>query len=126
MSRSRFARSGPEEWLFRSRRNLRAAEALLDSRFPHEAAFHAQQAAEMALKAYQMLLTGRYFHIHDLTMLAREVAAPPRILKMAAAVTPAYVGARYPDVGGDITRKSAESTVEAARRIVRWVRRQMG
>ena len=125
MSRGRFARSGPEEWLFRSSRNLRAVEALLHSRLPHEAAFHAQQAAEMALKGYQMYLTGRYSYVHDLTMLGREVAAPPRIVKLAAAVTPAYVGARYPDVGGKITRRSAESTLEAARRIVRWVRRQM-
>jgi len=79
----------------------------------------------MALKGYQMYLTGRYSYVHDLTMLGREVAAPPRIVKLAAAVTPAYVGARYPDVGGKITRRSAESTLEAARRIVRWDRRQM-
>ena len=125
MSRGRFVRSGPEDWLFNSRRNLRAAEALLESRFPYEAAFHAQQAAEMALKAFQMHLTGRYSYVHDLMILAREVSAPPRILKLAAAVTPAYVGTRYPDVGGKISRKSAESTVEAARRICRWVRRQM-
>ncbi len=125
MSRGRFSRSGPEEWLIRSRQNIRAAETLLDSRLPNDAAFHAQQAAEMALKAYQLCLTGRFSHIHDLTILARKVSAPPRILKLAAAVTPAYVGARYPDVGGKITRRSAEATLEAARRIVRRVRRQM-
>jgi len=125
MSRGRFVDSGPEEWLRMSRRNLRAAKSLLESGFPEMAAFHAQQAAELALKAFQIHKTGRFSFIHDLTHLAREVSAPPRIMKLAATVTPAYVGARYPDVCGKITRKSAESTLESARRIVRWVRRQM-
>jgi len=125
MSRGRFVDSGPEEWFRRSRRNLRAAKSLLESGFHDEAAFYAQQAAEMALKAPQIRNTGRFSYVHDLTFLAREVSAPPRILKLAAAVTPAYVGARYPDVGGKVTRRSAESTLEAARRIARWVRRQM-
>jgi len=124
MSRGRFVDSGPGEWLRRSRRNLLVAKSLLESRFYDEVAFHAQQAAELALKALQIQNTGRFSLVHDLTYLAREVSAPPRIMKLAAAVTPAYVGARYPDVGGKITRKSAEATLEAARRIVRWVRRQ--
>lgn len=125
MPSSRLGRSGPEEWFRRARRNLRAAETILESGFPDIAAFHAQQAAEFALKALQIHKTNRFSMIHDLTQLAREVSSPPRILKLAATVTPAYVGARYPDVGGSITRKSAESTLDAARRIVRWVRRQM-
>jgi HEPN domain-containing protein len=125
MRRAGFVGSGAEEWLRRARRNVRAAKAMLESGFPEMAAFHAQQAAELALKALQIQNPGRFSHVHDLTHLAREVSAPPRIMKLAAAVTPAYVGARYPDVGGKITRKSAESTLEAARRIVRWVRRQM-
>ncbi len=86
---------------------------------------HAQQAAEFALKALQIDRRGRFNRIHDLTKLARDVSAPPRILKLAAKVTPAYVASRYPDVGGRISKRSAESTVDAARRIVQWVQRQI-
>lgn len=115
-----------EDWFRKSRRYLRVANANLDAGFADVAAFYAQQAAEFALKALQIHRTGRFARIHDLTRLSRDLSTPPRILKLAALVTPAYVAARYPDVGGKITRRLAESMIEAARRIVRWVRRQMG
>lgn len=114
-----------EDWIRKARRNLRVAKANLDAGFADVAGFYAQQAAEFALKALQIHRTGRFARIHDLTRLSRDLAAPPRILKLAAHVTPAYVAARYPDAGGKITRRLAESMIEAARRIVRWVRRQM-
>ncbi len=119
------AGSGPEEWFRRARRNLRIAKANLEAGFPDAAAFYAQQGAEFALKALQMRRSGTFARIHDLTRLARDLSAPPRIVKLAALVTPAYVAARYPDVGGKVSRRSAEATLDAARRIVRWVRRQL-
>ena len=115
-----------EEWFRKARRNLRVANANLEAGFADVAAFYAQQAAEFALKALQIHRTGRFSRIHDLTRLSRDLSTPPRILKLAALVTPAYIAARYPDAGGKITRRLAESMMEAARRIVRWVRRQMG
>lgn len=113
-----------EDWFRKARRNLRVANANLDAGFADVAGFYAQQAAEFALKALQIHTTGRFDRIHDLTRLSRELAAPPRIVKLAALVTPAFA-ARYPDAGGKITRRLAESMIDAARRIVRWVRRQM-
>lgn len=115
-----------EDWFRKSRRYLRVANANLDAGFADVAAFYAQQAAEFALKALQIHRTGHFDRIHDLTRLSRDLSVPPRILKLAALVTPAYVAARYPDAGGKITRRLAESMIEGARRIVRWVRRQMG
>ena len=90
------------------------------------AAFHAQQAAEFALKALEIQLLGRFTRTHDLTDLAKRVKAPPRIVKLCATLTPAYVAARYPDVRGTrITRRRAEAYIDAARRILTWVRRQI-
>lgn len=114
-----------EEWLRRARRYLRVADHNLQEGFADVAGFYAQQAAEFALKALQIHRSDRFARIHDLTLLARDVGAPPRIVKLAAHVTPAYVAARYPDVGGRITRRLAESMLDASRRIVRWVRRQI-
>ena len=124
------ARSGAaasaEEWFRRARRYLRVAKTLLEEGFPDVASFNGQQAAEFALKALRIHRTGDFSKIHDLPRLAAEVSAPPRILTLAALLTGAYVGARYPDVGGpNITRARAEAYLDAARRIVRWVRRQM-
>ena len=99
---------------------------MLDEGFPDMAAFHAQQGAEFVLKAVQVHLTGRFSRTHDLPALASAVSAPPRIVRLASILTPAYVAARYPDAAGArITRKRAESYLDAARRIVRWAHRQL-
>lgn len=114
------------EWLKRARRNLRASTAMLDSGLGDMAAFHAQQTAEFALKALQVYSVGKFTRTHDLTDLAKRAGAPPRIVKLCAALTPAYIAARYPDVKGTrITRSRAEAYVDTARRILRWARRQI-
>jgi HEPN domain-containing protein len=99
---------------------------MLDRGLPDMAAFPAQQAPEFALKALQIHQSARFTRTHDLRTLAETVAAPPTVVKLAALVTPAYVSARYPDVAGPrITRRRAESYMDATRRMVRWARRQM-
>ena len=115
-----------KEWYRRSRRYLRVAAHILEAGFADVCAFYCQQASEFALKALQVHLHGRFDRTHDLTRLAKDVSAPPRIVKIAAAISPTYVAARYPDVGGSrITRRNAESYLDDAGRLVRWVRRQM-
>jgi HEPN domain-containing protein len=105
---------------------LVAAQAMLDRGLPDMAAFPAQQAPEFAPKALQIHQSARFTRTHDLRTLAETVAAPPTVVKLAALVTPAYVSARYPDVAGPrITRRRAESYMDATRRMVRWARRQM-
>lgn len=126
MASRRGADTGAEDWFRRARQNLRIAKDNLGIRHPDAAAFYAQQAAEFALKALQIELRGRMDQIHDLTRLAKDVDAPPRIVKAAAFVTPAYTGARYPDAASKrMTRNKAEQIIDAAGRIVRWVRRQL-
>src|SRR3990170_4346956 len=118
--------AGPDEWLRRARRHLRIAQNNLDGGFADAASFYAQQAAEFALKALQLHQGSTITKTHDLPRLATLVSAPTRIVTLATVATYAYVAARYPDVGGPrITRRRAEAYLDAARRIVRWVRRQM-
>jgi|SRR3990170_775157 len=126
MVRTHPASAGPDEWLRRGRRYLRVAQSVLDAGFADAASFYAQQAAEFALKALQLHRSGTVTKTHDLPRLAARVSAPTRIVNLATLVTYAYVAARYPDVPGTrITRRRAEAYLDAARRIVRWVRRQM-
>jgi HEPN domain-containing protein len=126
MARARAPGAGPDEWFRRARRYLRIAQGNLDDGFADAASFYAQQAAEFALKALQLHRGGSITKTHDLPRLAVLVSAPTRIENLAAQVTYAYIAARYPDVGGPkITRRRAEAYLDAARRIVRWVRRQM-
>lgn len=126
MARFRPPAAGPDEWLRRARRYLRIARSVLEDGFADAASFYAQQAAEFGLKALQLQEGGTITRTHDLPRLAQLVSAPTRIVNLAKLVTYAYVAARYPDIGGPkITRPRAESYLEAARRILRWVRRQM-
>ena len=119
--------AGPGEWLRRARRYLRIAQSNLDDGFADVASFYAQQAAEFALKALQLHREGAIVRTHDLPLLAVMVSAPTHIVNLAGAATYAYIAARYPDVAGPkITRSRAEEYLKAARRIVRWVGRQMG
>ena len=117
--------AGAKEWFRRARRNLRIASSMLDAGFGDGAGFYAHQGAEFALKALQILRTGTFDRVHDLTKLARDLGAPPRIMRLASDVTPLYTASRYPDIGRRITRRLAETTLEKAKGIVRWVRRQM-
>jgi len=127
MARARPPAAGPDEWLRRARRYLRIAQRNLDDGFADVASFYAQQAAEFALKALQLHKGGAITKTHDLPRLAAGVSAPTRIVNLAKLATYAYIAARYPDVGGPkITRGRAEAYLDAARRVVRWVRRQMG
>lgn len=114
------------EWYRRSLRYLRVAADNIKSGYADVAAFYCQQAAEFALKALQIHHHGRFDRTHDLTRLAKDMSAPPRIMKIAATISPTYVAARYPDVKGSrITRRKAEGYLDDARRLVRWVRRQI-
>lgn len=98
---------------------------MIDAGFGDGAAFYAHQGAEFALKALQLFRTGTFDRVHDLTKLARDLGAPPMIVKLASDVSPLYTGSRCPDIGRRITKRLAEATLTKARRIVRWVRRQM-
>ena len=126
MARARPPAAGSDEWLRRARRHLRIAQRVLDIGLADVASFYAQQAAEFAFKALQLSRSGTITKTHDLPRLATIVSAPTRIINLAKLATYAYVSARYPDVpGSKITRRRAEAYLDAARRIVRWVRRQM-
>ena len=126
MARARATSSGPGEWLRRARRYLRIAKSVLEDGFADAASLYAQQAAEFGLKALPLHQRGTVTKTHDLPRLAGLVSAPTRNVNLAALATYAYAAARYPDVPGTkITRRRAEAYLDAARRIVRWVRRQM-
>ena len=120
------SRQDAKEWFRKARRYLRVAADNIESGYADVAAFYSQQAAEFALKALQVHTLGRFQRTHDLTLLAKTLSSPPRIVALAAAISPVYVAARYPDVGGSrITRRDADGYLDAARRLVRWVRREM-
>jgi len=109
--------------------DLRVAEVILPQAFIGSACFHAQQAAEKALKAYLAWLSEEEIpKAHDLTQLSTLIVQrgglePPerglRVLNQHA------VAARYPEVPPP-THAEAAAAVELAEELLAFVRQAVG
>jgi len=117
-----------KDWLARSAEDLAAAERLLQTPPPllATAAYHAQQAAEKALKAF---LAGRNIafrlthNLEELVSAAEEVDASfGQFATTARTLTPYAVRFRYP--GGPVapTPVEAEEALDLAQKLVQFVR----
>lgn len=116
--------------MIRAERDLLAAESLLNHTviLGEAAAYHAQQAAEEALKGF---LTGHgvaFTKTHDLTRLVVQCQAVSaefgRFAGSAETLTPYVVRFRYP--GGPLAPSvpEAQQAVRLATEIVQFVQRQ--
>jgi HEPN domain-containing protein len=112
-----------EGWLGKASEDLAAADVLLGSGVDvtDAVAFHAQQAAEKALKAFLIRHQVRFGRSHDVEELL-ELAEPcgPGIsaaLSEAAALTTYAVDARYPGAQR-VTRDEAARLLSVARQVV--------
>lgn len=116
------------EWLLRAERDLMAAGNELASTPPlHEmTAYHAQQAAEKALKAFLTRQSVPFRMTHDLTVLLPECErVDPTFARHAAAasqLTPYATLFRYP--GGPVAPPEAEArqALHLAGEVVSFVR----
>ena len=116
-------------WMQYAEEDLGSAQALLAVQFRRNACFHAQQAAEKALKAYLATLSDEDIpRTHDTIALSRLVVArggqePPlegmRLLNQHAVLT------RYPSADQPTEAETAEAIL-CAEGIVAFVRRIMG
>lgn len=110
------------KWLRSAESELETAKYLRQGHFSADSVFHSQQAAEKALKALQIMKTGRFDKVHDLLVLAEMVKAPDEITEICIALTPYYTIARYPDVEEHIEEETAMKMVEGSKKVVRWVK----
>ena len=121
--------TSPEVWLRYAGDDLTAGErALLAPPLPAVVCFHAQQAAEKALKAYLLHLgEERIPRTHNLSRLAASIeaheASPPPPAPLIA--LSAYGAAtRYPDLR-EPTAEQAEEALRLAHEVLAFVRAQL-
>jgi len=119
-------------WLGEAEFDLDTAD-LVQERHPNVACFHAQQAAEKALKAYLVAVCGDQpqSHVaeHLLSALrAVEIVPPLDVRDAAIALDRYYIPARYPDALGGASPSSvfqmqdAQAAMTQARSVVAWSR----
>lgn len=112
-----------EGWLGKAGEDLAAADVLLRSGVDvtDAVAFHAQQAAEKALKAFLIRHQVRFGRSHDVEELLElsEPCAPgiSTVLSEAAALTLYAVDARYPGAER-VSRDEATRLLNVARQVV--------
>jgi len=121
-------------WLARADRDLQAAQTLLHDAppLPELAVYHAQQAAEKALKSFLVWHSRPFTRVHDLAPLVLECSAVDMAFDQfavtAATLTPYAVQFRYPDEEGPLAPAiaDAEEALRLAEELVRFVHGRLG
>jgi len=115
----------PHEWLSRARGHLALARLPKPAEgFWADFAFHARQAAELAVKAVFQLHDAAFPFSHDLRELidglqSLGITVPPAV-SQAARLTRYAVETRYPVVPSTVTEQDREDAVRVAAEVVNW------
>ena len=131
MRRPKHAPGTPEDWLARAEGDLALAKvALPEGGYYEDLCFHAQQAAEKAIKAIYVRhgLTFRYTHdLGELMANLREagIRVPPEVTD-ASILTGYAWEARYPGTSEPVTEEEYKDAVSMAENVVKWARKEIG
>jgi len=126
MPPERFPPNDPREWLNRATSDLALAgiEPEVENIYLEDLCFHAQQAAEKALKAI-LLAEGVDFPLtHNIAQLLNLIAdcglKIPAELDDADVLNEYAVTGRYPGVDAPVNRTEWQEAVELASHVVTW------
>lgn len=115
----------PEEWLARANGDLALARAPLpEGGFYEDLCFHAQQAAEKALKAVYLARGWRFRYVHALeeliTGLRSQGLEVPDEVANAVGLSDYAFETRYPGVAERVTEEECTRAAALAREVVVW------
>jgi HEPN domain-containing protein len=115
-----------EDWLARAEGDLALARVPLpEGAFYEDLCFHAQQAAEKALKAVYQHYNRPFRYTHDLDELIiglqDEGISVPREVADAALLTSYAWEARYPGLSEPVTIEEYREALRQAEFVVSWV-----
>ena len=125
MPENRLIPGSAKEWLARAKGDLALADAPLPpGGFYEDLCFHAQQAAEKALKAIYLDRGWTFRYVHDLEELLtglRGNGLPlPAEVSQAVLLTSYAFEARYPGPAEPVTEEEYRLAVDLAKAVVRW------
>jgi len=125
MSSNRPLPGSAEDWLSRARGDLALARVPLpEGGYYEDLCFHAQQAAEKAIKSVYVKHGWTFRYVHDLdellTGLKRREVDVPTSVEEATVLTPYAFEARYPSLAEPLTEEEYRRAVALAERVVHW------
>ncbi len=122
----------PEDWLVHAESDLnlaRIAQAQKDV-LPEQACFHAQQAAEKALKAVLLFRGIEFPLVHDieelLELAKQNGLALAQEVSDAGMLTPYAVEARYPGRLEEVTPSDVSEAIRIAEKVFIWASGVLG
>ena len=118
-----------EVWLQRANSNLLIAQrGTGEGIYFEDLCFEAQQAAEKALKALLLYLSGNYPKQHAFTLLLsqlEEYLTLPDAIKEVVELSDYAVQTRYPGDYYPVSEAEYRRALELARRVINWVEIQI-
>jgi len=124
----RYPPEDPREWLNRARSDLLLAKSKEKGIYLEDLCFHAQQAAEKAIKALLIKHGVEFPYVHDitelLTLLERGGHRIPESIRKVETLTRFAVFTRYPGIAAPITLEEYEEALTLAEEVIRWVQKQ--
>jgi len=119
-----------EDWLQRAESNLEIARRARGEKvLLEDLCFEAQQAAEKALKALLIYLSGDYPMVHAFTLILERLeqhVTVPEPIREVVELSDYAVQIRYPGDYYPVSEDEYERALELAERVLRWVRSQIG
>jgi len=130
MSQDRPTPGSPQDWLARAKGDLAIARAPLpEGAFYEDWCFHAQQAAEKALKAVYRHHGWTFEYTHDLEELVaglqrQGLEIPPEVEEGIVLTSFAWE-ARYPGLGEPVTLQEYRESLRLCEGVVTWAEREI-
>ena len=125
----RYPPEDPREWLNRAQSNLGLARVKGNDIYLEDLCFHAQQAAEKAIKALLIKRGIEFPYVHDvaelLTLLEQKGIDLPERVKQGEKLTQFAVFTRYPGIASPVSQEEYEEALNLADEIVHWVKKQI-
>lgn len=116
----RYPPEDPREWLNRARSDLLLARSEEEGIYLEDLCFHAQQAAEKAIKALLIRHDVEFPYVHDiaelLTLLEKAGHRIPESLRRVETLTRFAVFTRYPGIAAPIIHEEYEEAVQVSGR----------
>ena len=117
------------EWISRARSDLALARAKGEGIYLEDLCFHAQQAAEKAIKALLIRHRIEFPYVHDLAalliLLEKATGELPDSIRRAARLTRFAVQTRYPGTSPPVQDEVYREALKLAEDVVRWAENQL-
>ena len=122
----------PHSWLAHAESDLRITQICRSDSgvLPNQTVFHAQQAAEKAIKAVLLEHKIRFPRTHDLgeliVLIQQHAVMWPFAPDEVEALSPFAVETRYPDDTDRLSENEVSEAISLAEKVIEWAKKQIG